>query len=32
MKTDYDIIDSFEKWVINVLEIMKSHNEVYIND
>ena len=30
MKTDYDIIDSFEKWVINVLEIMKSHNEVYI--
>ena len=31
-KTDYDIIDSFEKWVTNVLEIMNSHNEVYIND
>ena len=31
-KTDYDIIDSFEKWITNVLEIMNSHNEVYIND
>ena len=32
MRTDFDIMESLEIWANHTLDIIESHNEIYLND